>query len=106
MINAGELNRRVTIQYQAKTQDTDGAEIVTWTDLDTVWAKIETLQGREYFAAQQVKSEASSKITIRYKTGLDTTMRFKYGNRHLYMLNMQDVNERGEELLFLCKEVI
>lgn len=105
MINAGKLKKRLTIQYQSTTQDSYGADTVTWTELDTVWGKITPLLGREYFAAQQIHSEAKLKISIRYRTGIDTTMRVKYGNRYFYILEMQNVEERGEELLFLCKEV-
>ena len=106
MIHAGELNKRVTIQYQAIARDSYGAETITWTDVDTVWAKIQPLRGREYFDAKQIQAEASIKISIRYRTGINPTMRLKYADRYFYILEMQNVDERGEELMMLCKEVV
>jgi SPP1 family predicted phage head-tail adaptor len=104
MINAGELNKKITIEYQSKTLNDCGFEAITWTVLASVWSKITPLSGREFFAAQQAQSEASVKILTRYRSGIDTTMRFKFGNKYYYILSIQNVDEANKELVFLCKE--
>ena len=106
MIHAGALNKKITIQYQAKARDSFGAEVITWTDAATVWAKITPLRGKEFFAAQQINAESTIKISIRYRSNINTTMRLKYGSRYFYILEMHNVDERSEELLFYCKEVV
>jgi SPP1 family predicted phage head-tail adaptor len=105
-INAGMLDKRITIQYQSKMQDSYGSEVITWTDLKTVWANVKPLSGREYNTAKQLYSESTTKITIRYRTGLDTSMRFFYNNKYYYILNVVNSDEKNEELVLLCKEVI
>ena len=108
VINAGELNKRLTIQYAAITRNTDGAEINIWTTLSTVYGKIRPLPGRskEYIGADQVIAEASLEITIRYKTGINPRMRFKYGNKIYEILFIQNTNEANVQLVCACKEVV
>jgi SPP1 family predicted phage head-tail adaptor len=108
VLSAGELRKRVTIQYPAKTRGNDGSETVTWTDLDTVWAKIGPMStaAREFFNADQTIADAKSEIVIRYRTGINPTMRFKYGNRIFNMLGMVNPEEANVALMFACREVV
>jgi SPP1 family predicted phage head-tail adaptor len=111
VLSAGELRKRVTIQYPAKTRGNDGSETVTWTDLYTVWAKIGPIGGtregsREYFGADQTIADAKTEIIIRYKTGVNPTMRIKYGNRYFNILGMTNPEESNVALVFACREVV
>jgi head-tail adaptor len=54
----------VLLGKPTKTQDDAGAESITWADL-AVYANIEPLSGREYFAAGMMKDPADVRITIR-----------------------------------------
>jgi SPP1 family predicted phage head-tail adaptor len=107
VLNAGELDKKITIQYEAISRATDGAETITWTDLDTAWARIRPLIGRarEFFGAGQVIAEASIEVTIRYRTALPPKMRFKYGKRIFNILAMQNPEEANIALISACKEV-
>jgi len=110
IINAGELRRRITIQYPAKTRGNDGSETVTWTDLATVWAKIGATSGpgqsstNEYFKADQIIADAKTEIMIRYRPGINPTMRIKYGNRYFSILGMVNAEESNVALVFACRE--
>ena len=106
MIAAGKLNKRVTIQQQTITRDSYGAETIAWTTFATVWAAVEPLRGEEYFKALQQQANTMIKVTIRYKTGVKATMRFKYGNRYLYIEDIVNFNEANESLVCMCKEAI
>lgn len=106
MINAGDLTRRITIQSKTVTQDTDGAEIVVYSTLATVWAQVITNSGREFYAAQKINAETTAVFRIRYRTGIETTSRVQYGNRYFDILHINDVDERHEEITLLCREVV
>jgi len=41
----------------------------------TAWSKVEPLQGREYFAAQQMQAVTNHRVTIRYRAGVLATWR-------------------------------
>lgn len=74
----GELKHRITFLKCIIQTNENGFEAETWEPFKTVWAKIENLSGREYFAAAQVKAEKTVKFTIRYLEGLDETMRILF----------------------------
>lgn len=106
-MKASDLNRRVTIQRLVEVGKTELEEPITdWQDVCTVWAKVEPLQGREYWAARRVNGEVSTRVTIRYRPGLDNSMRLKHGDRVLELVSPPiNIGERDVELQLLCKEV-
>ncbi|MBW5800065.1 phage head closure protein [Halomonas elongata] len=75
-MQAGKLRHRITLQrYEDQKQGPSGELIGRWIDVATVWASIEALSAREFIAAQSTQSEITVRITIRYRPGLDATMR-------------------------------
>lgn len=111
MINAGDLDKRVTLQrLTANSPDRDqgGATDESWTDLATVWAKMMPLRGREYLAAQEINTEVTGAIQIRYRSdlSLNSANRVKYGTRYYDILAIVDPLERHEELILYVKETI
>lgn len=105
-MRAGELRHRVTIQQKTITQDTYGAEVETWAAVTTVWAKIEDLSGREYFAAQQVPTaQVSTRVTIRWRADVKPEMRALANGRVLDIKAALDPDGRKRELQLMCLEV-
>lgn len=102
----GKLRHRVTLQELVKTDDGYGGIVETWQDVATVWAAIEPLRGNERYTAQQVQSELSHKVTIRYRAGIKPQMRILYGNRVFDIEAVIDVDERHRWLELLCSEVV
>jgi SPP1 family predicted phage head-tail adaptor len=82
-LRSGDLNRRVNLEQRSSTRDSFGEELLTWSDLMTVWAEIQPLSGRELELAQKMASEVSHRITIRYQSSLTDT-RMVAGLRALY----------------------
>ncbi|ORL58110.1 phage head closure protein [Pseudomonas putida] len=76
-ISSGDLRHRVDIQRRQQVQDPMTGEIIeTWVTLwHAVPAKIADASFRELIAAQAVQSKLSARVTIRYREGLDATMR-------------------------------
>lgn len=106
IVNSGELNKKLSLQAPTVTRDTDGAEIITWATLTTVWGSINPISGKEYWQAQQVNSELTHNIKIRYRSGLNTKMRFLYGNRIFNILTIVNPTEKNVEFICKCKEVV
>jgi SPP1 family predicted phage head-tail adaptor len=106
-MNPGELNKRITFLAQSSQQNSYGEVEHSWNDIETVWANVKTLQGRELFQAQQVHSEITSKIIVRYLTGITANMRIRYGSRILQIIGPPiNVDEKNRYLELSCKEVI
>lgn len=79
-MEASKLRHRVTIQRPRSNDDreTTGQPLTPWPIVAEVWAAIEPLSTRESFAAQQAQSTASHRITMRYRAGIDGSMRVVY----------------------------
>lgn len=103
-MRAGDLNKRVTIERRATTQDTFGGQDATWSTVAVVWAGIQPMTGRELFAAQSVESEVTTQIVMRYQAGITAKMRVNYSGRLFNIHAVLDENERHRELTLLCSE--
>jgi SPP1 family predicted phage head-tail adaptor len=103
-LKSGQLDRRVKLQTKGVTQDSYGGAVVTWSDTATVWAAVEPLQGREFFGAQQIDSEITIRVRIRYRAGVVPAMRVLYGSRVLDIRSVIDPKDRHEELQLMCSE--
>jgi SPP1 family predicted phage head-tail adaptor len=78
-MEAGKLNRRVTIQQRSAGEDDYGQPVEGWADVATVWADISDIKGREFFAAQAVQNPVETRITIRHRAGIVPSMRVLHG---------------------------
>lgn len=105
-MNIGDLRHRVTIQHKVSGKDEDGLPVEEWRPLAEIWAAVEPLQGREFWQAKAVQSEATVRVRIWYRPDITTAMRVQYGNRILDIETMIDPEERHVELHLLCKEVV
>lgn len=65
-VKAGRLDHRLNLQTQAHVQDDYGAFTTSWTTQATVWGAIEGLKGQEFFLADQMNSQTTSRIVIRW----------------------------------------
>ena len=81
-MRAGRLDKRIVIQTRTASQDsTTGETTYTWADAVTVWAAMDELRGREYFAARQVQADIGVKFTIRYRSDVTVLNRISYDGR-------------------------
>lgn len=102
---AGLLDRRITIQSATITQNAIGEAITSWTNFATVWASVEPISGREFWAMQQVHAEVTVRIRIRYLPGLLPKMRILGTGSKVFnieaIINPADQNAHLE---LLCSE--
>lgn len=107
-MRAGRLRHRVTIQTYQTTRDAYGAEIKDWIDGPTIWASVEPINGREYFAAAQANAETSVRIRCRYRADLasatGTTHRLAYQGRVYKIDSVIDRDMRHIQLEVMCHE--
>lgn len=75
MTTGSDLNQRIRIERRDKSTNSRGEVTYDWAEVITVWASANPLRGRDYFAAAQTQSEVTTRFRIRYRTGIDATMR-------------------------------
>lgn len=101
-----KLRHRITIQHKTRTQDPETGELTEgWADFATTWASVEPLSAREFIAAQSTQSKISARIVIRYRSGIDASMRILHDGRVYNIEGVLPDNKSGREWLTLpCSE--
>jgi SPP1 family predicted phage head-tail adaptor len=105
-LNNGNLRHHITFQVQTETQNDYGEEIKDWVEIVAVWASINPISGKEFFAAEKLNSEVSHKINLRYTPGITSDMRIRFGERYFHIISVINFQEKNIELQLLCKELI
>jgi SPP1 family predicted phage head-tail adaptor len=100
MIQAGKLDRRITIQERTAVQDGAGGETVTWVDRATVWAAKMDVSGREQLMAHQMVPTDLVRFRIRYRSDVAMTDRVVYDGVAYNIQHKAEIGRReGLELL-------
>ena len=109
MLDAGKLRHRVVVQRYVGEADDYGdirwADDKNWRNVCIVWAAVDPISGREFYAAEQAQSEVSHKVRMRYRGGIKPGMRLLLEGRKLYIQSVIDWEERHESLLLMVQEV-
>lgn len=105
-MRAGLLRERVTLKSKTVTQNSYGEEVITWVTLATVWAGVEPLAGREYLEGQSLDVEITTRIRIRYRTGIVPEMLVVHDTHNYNVRSVINSFERKRELVLMCTEVL
>jgi SPP1 family predicted phage head-tail adaptor len=103
-MKAGSLRHQITIQTKTATTDAYGGPVDVWEDLETVWAAVEPLQGRELVTAQAVNAETTTRITIRYREGVTPANRIVFEGKYYNLLSVVDTDLKHREMIILASE--
>lgn len=102
----GKLRNRITIQQVQEARSATGAVMETWVTYAEVWAAVEPLRGREFFASRQMQAQVDARVRIRFISGVTPKMRVLWGSR-IYLIDaVINPEERGVELQLMCREII
>lgn len=105
MINRRKLRHLVTIEYRVEEQDSHGEIQIEWKELAKVWASIEPLSVRDFISAQSEQSKLIARITILYRSDIDSTMRIVNGENIYKIEGILPDKESGREYLTIpCSE--
>ena len=101
-VAAGKLRHKVELQEKSIAQDPVTGEMqTTWVTVAETWAEIVPVSGREFLAASAEQSEVRGRITIRYRDGVDASMRVVHRGMYYNILAVMRDAESGKEHLTL-----
>lgn len=108
-MRAGDMRRRLTIQARSQARDPLNQQVLSWADVATVWADIQTLTGKELLAAAAVQTQLTHVVRIRYQAQFSdpkvmAAMRCVYGSRFFNISASIDVDEQHRVIELLCQE--
>ena len=89
------------------TENEVGEEVLGLVLLDTIYAKVEVLRGREYLEAQKLRPELQYRVTIRFRDDLHPAMIVKTrDNNELEIISILPVRGRKTYLDLMCVEKV
>lgn len=96
-MRAGRLDRRITIQRKSITQSDSGDEVVTWVDVDTVWAEKIENRGAERFSIKQIVGHAVRTFRFRWSVTvaeITTEHRLIFDDREYDITDVREIGRR------------
>ncbi|WP_434283570.1 phage head closure protein [Clostridium botulinum] len=91
-VKIGEMRHRITIQKYNTYQNENGFDIEEWDDYKTVWASINNLWGKEFYAAKATNSENTIEFIVRYSKDLE-----KINSKEYRIKTIKDKNATKEK---------
>lgn len=106
----GRLRDRLLVEHRHTRRNPDGSLDEEWDPAGSCWGQVTPLAGREYWAAQQVASEVTHRVRVRWDPELTSKHRFlKAGPNGFRVFNIsappRDLGERHRTFEALCVEV-
>lgn len=99
MIEAGDLDRRITIERATTTTDDFGADTQTWAPLATVWASYKPISDSERMRAAEVGATITARFQIRWGHDVDVEDRLIFEGRVMSIVAVKEIGRReGQEL--------
>ena len=91
---AGQLDRRITIQSFSTTTDDFGEVVKSFTTLANVWAKVEEKRGNEGEDGNQLVATKRVEFFIRYRSDINEEMRILYNNETYKIETILNADDR------------
>ena len=106
MINAGEYNKRITINKVTEEEDAHGFKTRKETVVLQPWAKVKTTKGFTLITNNTDFEKALTNFTIRFpKTEITRDMCIRYNGKVYTIEYLNNVDEADIELEIQAKEV-
>jgi SPP1 family predicted phage head-tail adaptor len=105
--SARDLKHRIEILMQSKASDGGGGKTVTYVSTSPptlLPALVQPRSAGETTYADQTSSFEGLTVVIRYRSGLNQTMRVAYGSRQFEIQGIVDLGERHRWMELTCEE--
>lgn len=95
--DVGTLDRQVVLRDYTESTNDYGEETISWSDLATVWARVEYPKTGtdERESAAQPTAFQTIYFTIRYRSDVEPKMRIQYGSDELDIIAVSEIGRRA-----------
>ena len=106
-MDAGRLNKRITIQRQTNVRLASGPRKGVWQDVCTVWAEVNCTDSKVLDSDGVIQHEGLYRFYIRWRAGITAEMRVVWQGRTFTLVG-PPVDWKGENvgLTLLAKELV
>lgn len=106
-MEAGKLNKRITIQKLVPKASASGQQGGDWVDVATVWAQVKCTSSRAISDDGVVQHEATYKFYIRRRKGITAQMRILWDDRTFHLVGPPvDWADERTGLTLVTKELV
>lgn len=99
---AGQLDRRITLQTFSEATDSFGQEVKTYSTLTSVWANVKEKIGSEGEDGDMLAATKKVEFIIRYRTDVNEQMRISYNSNTYKIQAIQNADARKAFLKLVC----
>lgn len=96
-MQAGKLDRRLTLERATVTYDSFNSPVYTWATLATVWGEKKEISDGERLSAQEKGADITTRFQIRYSTtvaDLNPKDRLTYDSRTYDIVGVKELGRR------------
>lgn len=98
-IDPGKLRSELSLQQSGSQRDDLGGQVENWAEIATVFAMIEPISAQSLAGADQAQQAVSHRITMRWRDGVASGMRFAGQGRVFGIVTVHDPDETGRYLV-------
>jgi len=103
-LGPSDLRHRLTLEELQREGDEGGGFTESWVTVAELWADLRPSGGGEAVEADRLAGRVTHDVALRYRPGVQPSMRFRQGARLFHILSVVDVEERKRWLTCLCEE--
>lgn len=97
--------RQLVLEAPAEEPDAAGGVTRRFAAAGLAWCAVEPLSASDAMVAGAAGQTVTHRVTLRWRPGLATGMRWRDGARRLDIATVFDPDERHRSLVCLCREV-
>ena len=103
-IDPGAFRHELSLEAAVLTPDGAGGHAEVWSEVATVFARVEPVSAASRFGADQTLETVSHRITLRHREGVASGMRFRLRGRVLSIVTVNDPDETRRYLVCQARE--
>ncbi|PWW02213.1 SPP1 family predicted phage head-tail adaptor [Hoeflea marina] len=103
-LDPGRLTARLVLEAPDDLDDGQGGAVPGWATVASLWGLVEPLAVRPGEEANAFIATATHRVTIRFRNGVASGMRFGLGARRLAIRTLRDPDEGRRYLVCDCEE--
>lgn len=103
-LDPGSLRTELALQACMTEPDGLGGHAENWSEIATVFAKIEPISAMSMFGPDQTVETVTHRVTIRSRAGVESGMRFAKGGRIFDITTVHDPDDSGRYLICRARE--
>lgn len=101
----GKMRERVAVYSQSQSVNSAGEITSSWALVTTIWGRVEPLSANQIVLANRDDAQRLYKLTIRYRTDVNTNSRILWRSRKFDVEGVMDTTEQRQFLTVMLREI-